>query len=95
MEVSDQPQTLAILIPEMTTIPMNRRLGGPQTLCGHFWIRYNLLQLPGPETRTVQRVAQLLYRLSYPNAEMNEINMARNGTGSRRLKSGQIAKIVG
>ena len=81
MELSDQPQAPATLVPEMTTVSMNRWLGGPQTFCGHFWRRQNLLQLPGPETRTVQPVAQSPSRLSYHNAETNEINMAKKKTG--------------
>ena len=45
-----------------TRYPLYRRLGGPQALSG----RTENLALPGFDLRTVQPVAQSLYRLSYP-----------------------------
>ena len=50
------------LPPEKTRYPFYRRLGGPQGRSG--WAE-NLVP-PGIRSRTVQPVAQSLYRLSYP-----------------------------
>jgi hypothetical protein len=49
--------------PGMTCYPLYRRLGGPQGRSGHVW---KISPSPGFDPRTVQPVAQSLYRLSYP-----------------------------
>ena len=48
--------------PQFTRYPIYRRLGGPQVRCG--WAEK--LVPTGIRSRTVQPVAQSLYRLSYP-----------------------------
>ena len=50
------------LPPERTRYPLYGRLGGPRGRSG----RAENLAPPGLDPRTVQPVAQLLYRLSYP-----------------------------
>jgi hypothetical protein len=41
---------------EGTPVPLNRRLGGPQSRSGRFWRREDRFPLPGFEPRTVQPV---------------------------------------
>jgi len=45
--------------------PLSRRLGGPQSRCGRFWRRGNLLPLAGFETRTVQSLYRRRNKLKF------------------------------
>ena len=47
--------------------PLNRRLGGPQSLSGR-WEQKNLLPLPEFDLRTFQQVSQSLYIPRYPSS---------------------------
>jgi hypothetical protein len=52
-----------LFTPGKTRYPLYRRLGGPQGRCGQ--VR-KISPPPGFDPRTVQLVAQLLYRMRYP-----------------------------
>ena len=56
-----------ILLPGKTRYPFCTRLGGPQ---GRYGRAENLVPT-GIRSRTVQLVAQSLYRLSYPSHKLN------------------------
>ena len=56
-----QPHVPAASTPEKTRYPLYRKLGGPQGRSG----RVESLVPTGIRSRTVQSVAQSLYRLSY------------------------------
>jgi hypothetical protein len=48
MEVSSQLRALAALSPRKEPrYPLDRRLGGPQSRCGHCGEKKNLMSLPG------------------------------------------------
>ena len=61
------------LPPGKTRYPLYRRLGGPQGLSG----RAENLVPTGIRSRTVQPVAQSLYRLSYPAHDISSHDMCK------------------
>jgi hypothetical protein len=50
---------------------LKRKLGGPQSRCGHYEEETNLFPLPKSEPRNVQPVAESLYRLRYSGFLLN------------------------
>jgi hypothetical protein len=74
MEVWGQPHAAAALFQGKEPLyPLDRRLGGPQSLCGRYGEKKNFFPLPGIELPTVQPVAHRYTDLSYAGSELNTV----------------------
>jgi hypothetical protein len=85
MVVGGQRHALASLLPGKTRYPFYRGLGGTLGRCGR--VRKTSLP-PGFDPRTVQTVAQSLYRLSYRAHKTLLWYLKNNGT--RRTVLGNL-----
>ena len=77
------------LLPGKTRYPFYRRLGGPQGRSG----RAENLVPTGIRSRTVQPVAQSLYRLSYP-AHMLSRNIRKENYQSKCVKIPNVLRFI-